>query len=85
MHEKMRGHINDDFTLNIDIAPTILSLAGIPVPDFMQGSDISELYMNATGPVAQSWRQDFFYEFNYGDPVTAEDDVIPILSLPFLG
>jgi len=72
MSDAVRGTISEDFTLNTDLAPTLLSAAGIPVPEQMQGSDIAELYLNPDGPVAQSWRSDFFYEYNRGDPVTAE-------------
>jgi len=62
MPDEVRGTSNDEFTLNIDLAPTILSAAGISVPDRMQGSDMAELYLNPDGEVAQSWRKDFFYE-----------------------
>lgn len=63
MPHSQRGNRNDDFTLNVDLAPTILSAAKVPVPDFMQGRDIAPLYLNPI-EAASSWRQDFFYEFN---------------------
>lgn len=62
MADAVRNTTNEEFTLNIDLAPTILSAAGVPVPDRMQGSDMAELYLNPEGSVAQSWRKDFFYE-----------------------
>ena len=71
MTVEMQGTINDEFTLSHDIAPTILSAARIPVPTRMQGHDISQLYLNPTGEVSQTWRKDFFYEMNRGDPITA--------------
>lgn len=40
------GKRNEDFTLNIDLAPTLLSAAQIPVPQGMQGKDMSTLYMD---------------------------------------
>jgi arylsulfatase len=58
------GTANDDFTLNIDLAPTILSAANVPVPDVMQGRDMSALYLDKE----PKWRQDFFYEFYYDIP-----------------
>ena len=61
-----RGTINDDFTLNIDLAPTILSAAKIPVPESMQGRDISELYLNRSSIGRKEWRSEFWYEW-YGD------------------
>jgi len=64
----MRGTVNDDFTLNIDLAPTILSAANIPVPSHMQGRDMADLYFN---PSKANWRNDFFYEWTQGSPVDA--------------
>lgn len=61
MPSEVRGTTNDDFTLNIDLAPTILSAAGIPVPDFMQGRDISDLYLKKEEE-RLPWRKEFFYE-----------------------
>lgn len=46
--------------LNIDIAPTILNLAGVPVPPTMQGEDLLKLVQQKTPA-----RKDFFYEHNY--------------------
>jgi arylsulfatase len=53
------GTTNDEFALNVDLAPTILGAAGIPEPKRMQGTDISPLYTSATPP---RWRSEFFYE-----------------------
>lgn len=54
-----RGTTNDKFTLNVDLAPTILGFAGIPAPAAMQGRDIAPLYL---GDGAEDWRTEFFYE-----------------------
>ena len=53
------GQLNDDITLNVDLAPTILAAAGIAAPATMQGRDLAPLYLAATKPV---WRTEFFYE-----------------------
>jgi arylsulfatase len=61
----MVGKRNDDFTLNIDLAPTILNAAHIPIPDVMQGRDMSRLY-RTTDPAEAAklkWRQEFYYEW----------------------
>ena len=47
MSKSTRGTRNEDWTLSIDLAPTILSAAKIPVSSFMQGRDMSELYLEA--------------------------------------
>ena len=58
------GTINDDFTLSIDLAPTILSAAGLTSPVRMQGRDMSVLYRNEGIQELEHspWRTDFYYE-----------------------
>lgn len=46
--------------LNIDFAPTMLALAGVPIPAVMQGRDVSPLWTGAR--LARPWRTDFLYE-----------------------
>jgi arylsulfatase A-like enzyme len=50
--------------LNIDLAPTILSLAGVPVPAGMQGTNLTSLLANP----ATKGREDWYYEHLYSDP-----------------
>ena len=45
-------------TFNIDLAPTILRLAGVEIPYSMQGRDLAPL-MRSESPV---WRKEWFYE-----------------------
>lgn len=45
--------------LNIDVAPTLLDLAGLDVGDLMQGRSIAGL---ARGEPAGAWREDWLYE-----------------------
>ena len=45
--------------LNIDIAPTILDLAGAPIPDTMQGRSLVPLLKGQT----KNWRKSFLYEY----------------------
>lgn len=59
MVRERRGGTNDDFTLNVDLAPTILSAATVTAPKNMQGRDIAPLYLAAAKP---AWRSEFFYE-----------------------
>lgn len=68
MPKEVRGTVNEEFTLNIDLAPTILGAANLKQSYFVQGRDIAELYLDGT----DDWRGDFFYEFNTGDPITAK-------------
>ena len=59
MPAAQRGQTNDDFTLNVDLAPTFLAAAGIAAPARMQGRDLSSLYLASNAP---AWRTEFFYE-----------------------
>jgi arylsulfatase len=54
-----RGQTNDALTLNVDLAPTILTAASMPIPVGMQGRDVSELYLSR---IDVPWRTDFYYE-----------------------
>lgn len=53
------GTINNKMIHNIDLAPTILSFAGIKVPSTMQGCDINKI-INAKKEI--DWRESFYYE-----------------------
>ncbi len=55
------GSVADDLVLNIDIAPTLVDAARADVPGFMQGRSLLPLFTGG----AQSWRDDFLYEFWY--------------------
>ena len=70
MKEVARGKTNDDFTLNVDLAPTILSAVGMQAPETMQGRDVSPLYLADEKP---DWRSEFFYEH----PMLKSSDFIP--------
>ena len=45
--------------LNVDLAPTILELAGVPVPECVQGSSLLPL-LDGRSP---DWREALYYEF----------------------
>ena len=61
------GTLNDDFTLNVDLAETILGAAGLKPHERMQGRDISDLYMPNVDLEENPWREEFFYEFTFLD------------------
>ena len=46
--------------LNIDLAPTILNLAGIEIPDYMQGESMLNLLK---GEKHESWRKAILFEY----------------------
>jgi N-acetylglucosamine-6-sulfatase len=53
------GSKNADMVLNIDIAPTLIELAGAKVPADMQGASLVPLLKNE----ATDWRKSFMYEY----------------------
>jgi len=70
MPKSVQGTHNDDFTLSVDLAPTLLRAAGIEPPKFMQGRDMAQLYLDPV-EAKRTWRQDFFYEWTQGNPVNS--------------
>ena len=54
------GHVSDAMVMNIDIAPTILDFAGVPIPDVMQGRSLRPLMEGQ--PVAD-WRTSIYYAY----------------------
>lgn len=55
------GRRYDQMVLNIDIAPTILRYADIPVPETMQGKPLQNLLAGQS----KNWRRSFYYEFRF--------------------
>jgi N-acetylglucosamine-6-sulfatase len=58
------GATRDEFALNIDIAPTLLELAGAPAPATMQGRSLAPLLKGQK----TAWRNSFLIEY-YSDKV----------------
>lgn len=76
MPKEKHATTNDEFALNVDLAPTMLAAAGIPVPDVMQGEDLAPLYLANEAP---EWRSEFFYEhptFNRIDFIPASQALV---------
>ncbi len=57
MHAK--GKTVEKMALNVDLSPTFLEFAGIPIPRTVQGCSLMPL-LNGESPT--NWRMDFFYE-----------------------
>ena len=58
MRKERHGVCVEQMALNVDVAPTILGLAGVDVPAKMQGRSLAPLLKGEKTP----WRSDFFYE-----------------------
>jgi arylsulfatase A-like enzyme len=58
------GNIPNQFVSNIDLAPTFLDLAGLKVPESMQGRSLAPLLR---GEAPSDWRTSLYYRY-YHDP-----------------
>ena len=68
-----RGQVSPAMALNIDLAPTLLELAGQPAPAAMQGRSLLPLLRDPQAP----WRDDFFYEHLYRNADGPPDRIEP--------
>ncbi|NQY31626.1 MAG: sulfatase-like hydrolase/transferase [Coraliomargarita sp.] len=60
-----KGAVSDKMVLNIDVAPTLLDLAGVDIPAVMDGVSLLPLIEPTTSNSQQttsSWRDHFFFE-----------------------
>ncbi len=55
------GSVCDAMVLNIDLAPTILDLCGVPVPSTMQGRSLRPLL---AGTTPDDWRSSIYYHYS---------------------
>lgn len=63
LDQKRRRARSDAMALNVDIAPTILTLAGLAAPGFVTGRDLTPLLCDSDA----EWRSEAFFEHHY-DP-----------------
>jgi len=68
--QSRRGQSIDKMTLNIDIAPTILDLAGLEIPPWMQGRSLMPLASGDPAP----WREEWFYEHLFKHPTIPKNE-----------
>jgi arylsulfatase A-like enzyme len=61
-HPRLPKATPDAMVLTIDIAPTIMELAGAEIPDGVQGKSLVPLLKGENVP----WRTEWFYEHHYG-------------------
>ena len=69
--------IVNDIALNLDLAPTILDIAGLNIPQSMQGRSLLPLIKNQR---PSNWRKFFFYQYNH-DPEFPTAKVRPYIAL----
>jgi arylsulfatase A-like enzyme len=50
----------EHLVLNVDLAPTLLDMAGLPVPAYMQGKSFKDILQ---GKKVSDWRKSFYYHY----------------------
>ena len=60
-----KGTVSDQMVLNIDVAPTLLDLAGVDIPDVMDGKSLIPLISDSRSLTSEKWRSQFFFEHFY--------------------
>ncbi len=68
LKKKKRGVKNDALVQSIDIAPTILSLAGEPIPEAMQGKDLSKIISGEKIAVRDYVYTENLWSTQFGNP-----------------
>jgi arylsulfatase A-like enzyme len=54
------GSVCDDLALNVDFAPTFLELAGVEVPESIQGTSLAPLL---AGELPDGWQESVYYRY----------------------
>lgn len=59
------GQTREQMALNVDLAPTLLELAGVPVPDGTQGTSLAPILADASAKGRKSW---YYRYYEYPGP-----------------
>jgi len=79
MHPATFGTVVDDrFTENVDVMPTVLDWLGLPVPVQCNGRSVLDL---AHGEPVTQWRDAAFWEWEFRDPIGGWAEAILGLSM----
>lgn len=60
---KKPGSRSDEMILNVDLAPTLLDLAGLPIPANMDGKSILPVIEGQSTPLRDAFHYEFFKDF----------------------
>jgi N-acetylglucosamine-6-sulfatase len=62
------GRRADQMTLNIDLAPSLLEMAGVPVPDSMEGRSFVPALRSGSSPGRRAWLYEYQADFPFRVP-----------------
>ena len=63
------GRRADQMILNLDLAPSLLEMAGVGIPDEMQGESFLPILQSPGTPSRESWVYELFRDFPFGGRV----------------
>ncbi len=64
------GRRASQMVLNIDLAPSLLDLAGLDAPQFMDGESFVPILRDARAPGRTAWMYEYFMDYPYAVPET---------------
>jgi N-acetylglucosamine-6-sulfatase len=62
------GRAAEQMVLNIDLAPSLLEMAGVPIPESVDGESFAPILSSASVPGRKAWLYEYFKEFPYNVP-----------------
>lgn len=62
------GRTADQMIANIDLAPSLLEMVGLSVPDNIDGESFAPILQSASTPGRKAWLYEYFKEFPYNVP-----------------
>ena len=78
--QELRGVRRTQMALNLDMAPTLLSYAGVQPPSDMQGKNLLPVLLDDSHPL----REDFFYEHTFEHPGIPKSEGVVSLRHKYL-
>jgi N-acetylglucosamine-6-sulfatase len=63
-----KGRKAKQMVLNIDLAPTLLEMAGVPVPEVMEGESFLPALRSSGANGRKAWLYEYFKDFPYRAP-----------------
>jgi arylsulfatase A-like enzyme len=64
------GRRADPMILNIDLAPSLIEMAGLPPPDGMEGQSFVPVLKSRASPGRKAWLYEYFADFPFRVPTT---------------
>jgi len=64
------GRQAEQMILNIDLAPSLLEMAGLPVPEGMEGESFVPFLKSRSAPGRKAWLYEYYRDFPFRVPAT---------------